>query len=229
MFLRVAILRCGRCFYSTTNSVHLLRHNEDFHGQDTPVMVKAATSEVVIKAAEVTTTKAGKVTIKAVEAAVTPQRNPVPSRDYTRKPQATVMDETDMVTTDTTEGVSEADFLFDDETATEAEEVKEKVNKATNEVIKATPEVIPLLEIEAPKSDGSKKKCPDCDFSTDERYGITRHVRDVHGILAAAKCGLCKYEAEDDGFLLNLAKVRAGSLRVVHHYFLSLKLCSGIG
>ena len=201
-------MRCGRCFYSTTNSVHLQRHNEDFHGQDTPVRVKAATSEVVIKAAEVTT-NAGEVTIKAVEAAIAHQRNPVPSRDYTRKAKTTVMEETDMVTTDTTEGVSEADFLFDDETATEAEEVKEKVNEATKEVIKATPEVIPLLEIEAPKSDDdAKKKCPDCDFATDERYGITRHVRDVHGILAAAKCGLCKYEAEDDGFLLNLAKVR---------------------
>ena len=205
-------MRCGRCFYSTTNSVHLQRHNEDFHGQDTPVRVKAATSEVVIKAAEVTTTKAGEVTIKAVEAAMTPQRNPVPSRDYTRKPQATVMDETDVVATDTTEGVSEADFLFDDETVEEDNEVNkvtEKANKATNEVIEDTPEVIPLLEIDARKSDdGAKKKCPDCDFATDERYGITRHVRDVHGILAAAKCGLCKYEAEDDGFLLNLAKVR---------------------
>ena len=164
---RVAILKCASCFYSTTNSVHLERHKEDFHGQDAN-----ASAEVATEAAKEDRGNLSDLFIPS-------QRSPVPCKDYSKVansgvPKVTL--ETDMVTKDPNKIPSEA------------------------------PE-IELVETEMESSmNNDAKKCPDCDFTTGERYGITKHVRDVHGILGEAKCGLCKYEAEDDGFLLGLAK-----------------------
>ena len=234
---RVAILKCEGCFYSTTNSVHLMRHIEDFHAQDVSAPENAS---------NVTNTKPpqplpfARKSLPPIEESwigsrggmcLPPERNPVPSKDYSRMQSPIVptpprampppMDMGSAPEKASAEVTTEADQVPDEVTKVtdeipkvtkEAEKVVNDTAKVINDTAKVINDTALEFEVIVTGAKGSSinnsdvKKCPDCDFTTVERYGITKHVRDVHGILGESKCGLCKYEAEDDGFLLDLAK-----------------------